>query len=146
MDFSLSSFDYIRGQVGEILPSGYLRFMDSQPMWLRVVEAVLASDLSIYWAHRLQHRFDFLWRFHAVHHSAEHLDWLAAHREHPVDSIYSIIAINLPVILLGLPLEALAGLLAFRGLWAIFIHSNVSLTLGNFRISIGIAPPSSLAS
>ena len=43
----------------------------------------LLGDLLIYWGHRLQHHSALLWRFHAVHHSAEHLDWLAAHREHP---------------------------------------------------------------
>ena len=47
------------------------------------------SDLCVYWGHRLQHRVDFLWRFHAIHHSAEHLDWLAAHREHPLDTVYT---------------------------------------------------------
>ena len=57
---------------------------------------VLLSDLFVYWGHRLQHRVGFLWRFHAVHHSAEHLDWLAAHREHPLDTIYTIGIINLP--------------------------------------------------
>ena len=45
----------------------------------------------------------FLWRFHSIHHSAEHLDWLAAHREHPLDTIYTMGLINLPAFLLGLP-------------------------------------------
>src|SRR5690349_8813424 len=32
---------------------------------------VLIGDLLIYWGHRLQHRVDFLWRFHCIHHSSE---------------------------------------------------------------------------
>ena len=79
----------------------------------------------------------FLWRFHAVHHSSEHLDWLAAHREHPLDTIYTVGLINLPPLLLGFPLETLAGLVAFRGIWAIYIHSNVKLPLGPLRMLIG---------
>ena len=50
---------------------------------------MLLSDLCVYWGHRLQHNNAFLWRFHSIHHSAEHLDWLAAHREHPIDTIYT---------------------------------------------------------
>src|SRR5262245_32544203 len=72
------------------MPSGFRAAVAAQPWWLQAVEVVLGSDLLVYWGHRLQHRVGFLWRFHAVHHSAEHLDWLAAHREHPVDSVYTI--------------------------------------------------------
>ena len=85
----------------------------------------------------MQHRWSFLWRFHSVHHSAEHLDWLAAHREHPLDSIYTLTLINLPAFILGFPLETLAGLIAFRGVWAIYIHSNVRLPLGVLRPILG---------
>src|SRR5436305_11664946 len=109
----------------------------SQAWWLQAVEVVLLSDFFVYWGHRLQHRVGFLWRFHAVHHSAEHLDWLAAHREHPLDSIYTVGLINLPAFLLGFPLETLAALIAFRGIWAIYIHSNVRLPIGPLRMLIG---------
>jgi sterol desaturase/sphingolipid hydroxylase (fatty acid hydroxylase superfamily) len=101
------------------------------------VEVVLLSDLVIYWGHRLQHRVGWLWRFHAVHHSAEHLDWLAAHREHPLDTIYTVGLINLPAFVLGFPLETLAGFIAFRGVWAIYIHSNVRLPTGPLRWLLG---------
>ncbi|MCA9518316.1 MAG: sterol desaturase family protein, partial [Myxococcales bacterium] len=75
--------------------------------------------------------------FHAVHHSAEHLDWLAAHREHPVDGLYTMTLENLPALLLGFRLEAIAGFVAFRGVWAVFIHSNVRLPLGPLKVLFG---------
>jgi sterol desaturase/sphingolipid hydroxylase (fatty acid hydroxylase superfamily) len=109
----------------------------AQPWWLQVIEVILLSDVLIYWGHRLQHRVGFLWRFHSVHHSAEHLDWLAAHREHPLDTIYTVGLINLPAFLLGFPLETLAGFIAFRGIWAIYIHSNVRLPIGPLRALVG---------
>jgi sterol desaturase/sphingolipid hydroxylase (fatty acid hydroxylase superfamily) len=116
------------------------RFRDAvalQPWWAQSIEVVLLSDFLVYWGHRLQHRVGFLWRLHAVHHSATHLDWLAAHREHPLDTIYTLGLINLPPFILGFPLETLAGLIAFRGVWAIYIHSNVRLPIGPIRIFIG---------
>lgn len=119
------------------VPGSFRESVANQPYWLQVIEVVLISDLFIYWAHRLQHNVPFLWRFHKVHHSAEHLDWLAAHREHPLDSIYTITIINLPAILMGFPLETLAGFTAFRGIWAIYIHSNVRFPIGPLRWFIG---------
>ncbi len=119
------------------VPTGLRAMVAAQPWWLQAVEVVLLSDLCVYWGHRLQHRVDFLWRFHSIHHSAEDLDWLAAHREHPVDTIYTMALINLPAFALGFPIETLAGLVAFRGLWAIYIHSNVRLPIGPLRVLIG---------
>src|SRR5687767_7263209 len=120
-----------------IIPQNFRTTVRSQPFWLQALIVLLLSDFIIYWAHRLQHKVEFLWRFHKVHHSAEHLDWLAAHREHPIDSIYTIGLINLPAFILGFPLETLAGVIAFRGIWAIYIHSNVRLPIGPLRILIG---------
>lgn len=109
----------------------------AQPFWLQFLEVIFLSDVAIYWAHRFSHRNRFLWRFHKVHHTAERLDWIAAHREHPFDNLYTRLVENLPVILLGFPLEALAGFAMFRGMWAIYIHSNTSLTPGPLRYLIG---------
>lgn len=108
-----------------------------QPLWLQAIIVLVVSDFLIYWGHRLQHRYDFLWRFHKVHHTAEHLDWLAAHREHPLDSIYTVGIVNLPALILGFNLDAIAVIVAFRGVWAIFIHSNVRINIGWLKYLIG---------
>ncbi|MFK7970094.1 MAG: sterol desaturase family protein [Bacteroidia bacterium] len=123
--------------VDGIVPTDFRAKVAAQSWWLQAIEVVLLSDFLIYWGHRLQHNVDFLWRFHKVHHSAEHLDWLAAHREHPLDTIYTVGLINLPAFILGFPLETIAALIAFRGLWAIYIHSNVRLPIGPLRMLIG---------
>ena len=128
---------FLRGWLDGIVPAGFRTAVAGQPWWLQAIEVIVLSDLLIYWGHRLQHRVEFLWRFHSVHHSAEHLDWLAAHREHPLDTVYTMGLINLPAFVMGFPLETLAGLLAFRGLWAIYIHSNVRLPIGPLRAFIG---------
>ncbi len=120
-----------------IVPAAFRTAVAAQPWWLQAIEVILLSDFCVYWGHRLQHRVPFLWRFHSVHHSAEHLDWLAAHREHPLDTVYTMGLINLPAFLLGFPLETLTGLIDFRGIWAIYIHSNVRLPIGPLRWFIG---------
>lgn len=127
----------VRSWLGDVMPTSFRAAVAAQPWWLQLIEVIVLSDLFVYWGHRLQHGVPFLWRFHSIHHTAEHLDWLAAHREHPVDTIYTMGLINLPPFLLGFPLSAIGGFIAFRGIWAIYIHSNVRLPLGPIRMLIG---------
>lgn len=133
----LWALTHFNNWLNPLIPGTFRAAVASQPLWLQAIEVVVLSDFFIYWGHRLQHKVGFLWRFHSVHHTAEHLDWLAAHREHPLDSIYTIGIINLPAFLMGFPLETIAGLIAFRGIWAIYIHSNVRLNIGPLRWFIG---------
>lgn len=123
--------------IREVIPQSFRDTVASQPLWLQAICVILISDFFIYWGHRFQHRFEFLWRFHVIHHSAEHLDWLAAHREHPLDSIYTIGLLNLPIWITGFPIQTIGLLIAFRGVWAIFIHSNVKLPIGPMRVVLG---------
>ena len=117
--------------------SGLRAFVAGLPFWLACVLVIAVSDACIYWGHRFSHSNAFLWRFHRVHHTAPHVDWLAAHREHPLDNLYTRGIENLPLLLLGFPLHLLAGFAVFRGLWAIYIHSNVTLEPGPLRILLG---------
>jgi sterol desaturase/sphingolipid hydroxylase (fatty acid hydroxylase superfamily) len=107
------------------------------PLWLQGLLAWVLGDLCMYWGHRAFHAVGFFWRFHAVHHSAEHLDWLAAHREHPLDGALTQLLMNLPALLLGVSLWALGPLVVFRGLWAVLIHSNTRLPLGPLGFLLG---------
>src|SRR5262249_49374598 len=47
------------------------------------------------------------------------------------------LAANLPAFVLGFSFESIAAFVAFRGLWAIFVHSNVRLPLGPLRVLFG---------
>jgi sterol desaturase/sphingolipid hydroxylase (fatty acid hydroxylase superfamily) len=119
------------------VPDGLRAGFRALPIALGAVIAVVLGDVLVYWFHRACHRFELLWRFHAVHHGSPQLDWLAAHREHPVDGILTQLCQNLPAMVLGLPFEVLAVLIAFRGAWSILLHANVSLPLGALRFVLG---------
>lgn len=125
------------GALSYVVPGALRTHFAELPWALQALVVVLLGDVSVYWFHVASHRVPFLWRFHSIHHSARHLDWVAAHREHPVDGLLTQLAINLPAMVLGVDLTLLAGLVAFRGLWAIFIHSNVRLPLGPLRVLFG---------
>lgn len=107
------------------------------PWALQAVCVLLLGDLCVYWGHRLSHQIPLLWRFHRVHHTASRLDWLAAYREHPLDGLYTQLVVNTPAILLGFPLSTVAGVAVFRGMWGVFIHSNVRMELGPLKYLFG---------
>ena len=133
---SLLSKLSVTGSVGSWL-SSLRTAVHSLPLLVAFVITTVLGDLLIYWFHRACHRFDVLWRFHRVHHTAKTLDFLAAHREHPLDGLFTQLIQNLPLLLSGLPVRYLAGLVAFRGVWAVFIHSNIRLPLGPLRVLFG---------
>jgi sterol desaturase/sphingolipid hydroxylase (fatty acid hydroxylase superfamily) len=86
---------------------------------------VLVSDLTQYWVHRACHAVPMLWRFHAVHHSADEMDWLAGSRLHLVDIAVTRGLTYVPIYLLGFGEGPLAAYLVFVSAQATFIHANV---------------------
>jgi sterol desaturase/sphingolipid hydroxylase (fatty acid hydroxylase superfamily) len=90
-------------------------------------------ELLQYWLHRLSHQRDFLWRFHAVHHSAERLYVLNAGRDHPLGAALFFLPELVPLILLGAP----EGILALQAINTIvcglFQHANIDIRLGPLR-------------
>jgi sterol desaturase/sphingolipid hydroxylase (fatty acid hydroxylase superfamily) len=96
-----------------------------QPLWLQAIETFLVADFCGYWSHRLMHEIPWLWRIHRVHHSSERLDWLAAARVHPFETVWTRTLSVLPLFLLGFSPQLTAALAGFIGIYPIFIHSNV---------------------
>jgi sterol desaturase/sphingolipid hydroxylase (fatty acid hydroxylase superfamily) len=80
-----------------------------------------------YWGHRLTHQIPLLWRFHAVHHSIEQMDWVASGRLHPLDQAFTQACTVLPLFLLGYGGGTFASVAVFFTLLALFQHANVRL-------------------
>jgi sterol desaturase/sphingolipid hydroxylase (fatty acid hydroxylase superfamily) len=96
------------------------------PTWAKAIGGLVLFEIFGYWYHRWSHEVPLLWRFHSVHHSSEHLDWLAGPRLHPLEGFFAAFVVAPPFILLGVrPLEVTA-LSVITTIWAILIHSNVS--------------------
>jgi sterol desaturase/sphingolipid hydroxylase (fatty acid hydroxylase superfamily) len=102
------------------------------PLWQQAVLILLIGDLLGYWAHRLFHGRR-LWRFHAVHHSSDPLDWLSSVRLHPVNDALMRMASAIPVLALGFAPGALASAMPAFTLMAILVHANVDWDWGPLR-------------
>lgn len=109
----------------------------SQPGYLQFVEGIAIAELSFYLIHRLFHKIPRLWKFHAIHHSSQHLDWLASVRFHPVDMVAARLGIGVPLVILGFSAETLGFYIVFNIIQSIFIHANVRCRLPGLRWLIG---------
>jgi sterol desaturase/sphingolipid hydroxylase (fatty acid hydroxylase superfamily) len=118
-------------------PGGMYTAVAAWPLWVRMPLALLVGDIGAYWGHRALHTWPLLWRFHTVHHSAEHLDWLVSSRAHPFDTVFTRLSNFAPLYLLGLAQtkgsepDPIVLAVTFVGiLWTFFIHSNIRVRLG----------------
>jgi sterol desaturase/sphingolipid hydroxylase (fatty acid hydroxylase superfamily) len=102
----------------------------AQPLPLQLVTALLVADLGGYAVHRTFHAVPWLWRFHAIHHSSEAMDWLAGSRLHVVDVVATRAAAFAPLLLLGFSQAALAAYLLWVAVQATVIHANVGWRFG----------------
>ena len=100
--------------------------------WPQVTLYLLGNDLVMYSTHRLFHGAR-LWRFHAVHHSSEHLEWTSAGRFHPVDQVLHGILADVVMLLLGIPPDVLVWLAPFNVGTSALVHANLDWDFGAFR-------------
>ena len=123
--------------VHHLIPSGFTSSIAAWPAWLRISAALVIGDVGFYWGHRLSHEIPWLWRFHAIHHSAEDLDFLVNTRAHPVDMVFTRLCGLVPLYILGLaaPLRGSVSLIPVLVLllgttWGFFVHANVRWRFG----------------
>src|SRR5580704_2380567 len=102
------------------------------PFWAQLPIYVVVSDFLLYWIHRLFHGAR-LWRFHAVHHSAEEVDWTTAYRFHPVNLWLGSFLVTALMLYLGISAKVVLFLVAFDTTTAAFVHANLNWTLGPLK-------------
>jgi sterol desaturase/sphingolipid hydroxylase (fatty acid hydroxylase superfamily) len=89
-----------------------------------------------YWTHRAYHEVPVLWRLHAVHHSAKHMDWMAGSRQHILEILITRTLVLAPIFTLGFSKEVIDAYIIVVGFQAVFNHANVSARLGPLRYLI----------
>ncbi|MBL9116792.1 MAG: sterol desaturase family protein [Verrucomicrobiaceae bacterium] len=99
------------------------------PFLIQVVAIMFLTDLVQYWVHRAFHRIPFLWRFHAVHHSAKAMDWIAGARMHFLEILALRGTTVFPMMLLGFHQNAVGAYIFMVYLWSTFVHANIGWKL-----------------
>lgn len=105
------------------------------PLWQRVLVGFVVGEVGFYWGHRLTHEVPLLWRFHSIHHSAEHVYFLTSSYAHPLDNVFIRLCGLIPACMLGVASPLTGGVIPaliviVATMWGFFIHSNVRWRLG----------------
>lgn len=92
-----------------------------------IVPGLLASTFILYWFHRAEHRYDWLWRAtHQLHHSASRVDMLGAYFAHPLEVIVKVsVGTTVSVFLLGLTPMAASAVGVISAYLSMFQHWNI---------------------
>jgi sterol desaturase/sphingolipid hydroxylase (fatty acid hydroxylase superfamily) len=107
------------------------------PLWAHLLAALAVGEVGFYWGHRWSHTIPWLWRFHAVHHSAQEIDWLVNTRAHPVDMVFTRLCGFVLLYVCGLASTTASAhgltpvfVLVIGAMWGFFVHANVKWRFG----------------
>ena len=102
------------------------------PLWVQATLFLVLSDFMLYWLHRLFHGGGF-WKYHAIHHSSEDLEWISAARFHPVNLLLGTIAVDVILLMAGISPNIMLWVGPFTTFHSAFVHANLNWTLGPFK-------------
>lgn len=109
------------------------QFVQSLPLAAQVLLLILCADFVLYWVHRIFHETPRFWKVHAVHHSVEHMDWLAGSRNHVLQTFIDRSLAMVPLYLLGADKAALDIYVSIAAFQAVLIHANVGIPFGPLK-------------
>ena len=100
---------------------GILQWLPKMNTWLFAVLGILLLDFfGAYLAHFVEHRINFLWKFHLIHHTDTFIDTTSGNRHHPGESVIRFIFTTLGVIIVGSPM------------WMVFLYQTLSVVATQF--------------
>lgn len=120
---TLAPSNFIMANTGSF--ADFRALVAGQPWLLQLLEIMLLTDLAQYWFHRVFHRVPFLWGFHAVHHSAKAMDWLAGARMHFVEIVLMRTVTSLPLLTLGFSPSAMQAYVGIVYVLSALVHANL---------------------
>jgi sterol desaturase/sphingolipid hydroxylase (fatty acid hydroxylase superfamily) len=102
--------------------------------WLgRLVLALLFSDFLFYLSHVVRHKVEFLWYFHAVHHSQRELNFFTEYRVHPIDDVFIYTIGFIPLFMVEPSFVTVVAIVWIRHWHTRMYHSNIRSNFGLLR-------------
>jgi sterol desaturase/sphingolipid hydroxylase (fatty acid hydroxylase superfamily) len=101
------------------------RWVGALPFVIQFIAIMFLTDFVQYWVHRAFHRIPWLWKFHAVHHSAKTMDWMAGARMHFLEIFALRSTTIIPMYVLGFTDTAMHAYIFMIYLYSTFVHANL---------------------
>jgi len=86
----------------------HLALTEIKATWIVWLVAFIAIDFAGYWNHRLNHKVNFFWNQHVIHHSSEEFNLACALRQSISNLLGYFPFLLIPAALLGVPNEVIA--------------------------------------
>jgi len=101
----------------------------TMPLWAQLLIGLLLLDLiGAYAAHWVEHHVKWMWQFHVVHHTDQHIDTTSANRHHPGESVIRLVFTIIATAVTGAPM------------WLVFLYQSLSVVLSQFNHANIILP------
>ena len=92
------------------------------PLLASLIAGLLLLDLLGAWLpHWIEHHVTWMWKFHVIHHTDQHVDTTTANRHHPGESVIRFTFAILATIIVGAPM------------WLVFLYQSMSVVLSQFN-------------
>lgn len=107
---------------GITMQSASILDLSTLPLWSQLLIFFILNDFVQWFTHVMLHRFEFLWRFHRVHHSVTEMGFAAHLRYHWMENIFYKPLKTLAVMVIG----------GFEPEQAFFVHF-IAITIGHLN-------------
>ena len=124
VEIGLRDLGYLPPNLEELLP-----WLGLYPI-LAFLAYALIIDFFEYWRHRLQHRFNWWWALHAVHHSQRQMSLWTDDRNHLLDGLLEALWLALLAWLIGVPGAQFALIIFTMKAVENLAHANVRFGFG----------------
>lgn len=101
---------------------------------------VVIFDFAEYVRHYLQHRFDWWWGLHSVHHSQRQLGLWSDDRNHVLDGLLQALWFALIALFIGIPSAHFVGVVLLMRLHESLSHANVRWGFGSIGDRLLVSP------
>ncbi len=122
---TLVTFGPAKGILAFAPLGGVRAWVGALPFLVQFAAIMFLTDFVQYWVHRAFHRVPWLWRFHAVHHSARSMDWMAGARMHFLEILALRATTVIPMFVLGFDAAAMNAYIFLVYLYSTFVHANL---------------------
>lgn len=117
--FSISSLLIVASNYAHY---GLLSGLEDGP--LKWIISFILFDFAVYVWHYLGHKYEFLWRFHKIHHSDKSYHVTTGLRFHVLDQFLEVLVKCLCVVLFGVPANIVVVCELVRMFFVLFHHGN----------------------
>lgn len=134
LDYALRGVGYIPPNLEEWVP-----WLGAHPL-VALLAYIVIIDFFEYWRHRLQHRFDWWWALHAVHHSQQQMSFWTDDRNHVLDGLIQSLWLAVVAQLIGVSNAQFVGIVFVFTLVESLSHANLRFNFGRFGERTLVSP------